>query len=134
MLEHSPGPSTPPPTPSGLLGQGTCKAARNRRLRAALRPQATLSDQMRSSNNLGPGALSPSPKNVSLGTFWSIRRTELPIPASRPWPRNLSGRLLSSPGFFRICQARKSPPAPRISSPELGAYENVTQLIARSCC
>lgn len=100
-----------PSSPNRWLGQDTCKAAGSRRLRAALRPGSTVSVRIRSPNILGPVRSFPRPKNLFLDSFQSIRRTELPISASHPWPRNLSRRLLSSLGFFQVCQARKSPPA-----------------------
>lgn len=132
MLEHSSGPFYPS-SPNRWPDQDTCKAAGSRRLRAALRTVSTVSDYIRSSNILGPVPSFPRPENLFLDTFRSIRRTELPISASHPRPRNLSARLLSSLGFFSgLPSAQIS--CPRTSAPGLGAYENVTQLIARSCC
>lgn len=43
MLERSPGPFPPPPTPGRWRGRDTCAAAGSRRLRAALGTRATVS-------------------------------------------------------------------------------------------
>lgn len=138
MLEHSSGPFYPSFS-NRWPGQDTCQAAGSRRLRAALRTGSTVSDQIRPPNILGPVCSFPRPKKgFFLDTFQSIRRTELPISASHPWPRNLSRRLLSILGcfffFFSGLPSAQISSCPRTSAPGLGAYENVTQLIARSCC
>lgn len=133
MLEHSPGPFTL--TPNRWLGRDTCKAARSRRLHAALPTRATVPDQIRSSNILGPGiAQSPAQRTFFWARFGPFGEQSFRSPPPAFGPEFERATPFQPRGFFRVCQERKPPPALRISSSGLGAYENVTQLVARSCC
>lgn len=102
------------PVPNRWLRQDTCKAARSRRLRAALRTRATVSDHIRSPTIPVPDRSVPRPKNLFLDTFGPLGPTELRIPVSRRQP-------LPSPGLSSGLPSRKPPPALHTSSPGLGA-------------